>query len=487
MAIDTAKKRRRAINFSIMGSLPPTPSLGIDDTDRAHLLWNYYSSQVILVESVETYTHLWDFGDGEQSAEQNPRHAYSMVGKYTISHTVTDQKGNSETETKEDYVTLYPWAASGGSGRDVSKTGKCFRYGFNTDQGLGFSECSGDGFPFPEGRVGVISVYDESYYPHLLVMDYRDGMLYDITTFNGPSGSGQTKVWKDKVDTSGSGGTDIIPEVTFREDTGEEEDYFLRSNRNHFFTRPINEDNRGASGYDANGYPTGLELDISIFTDGEQTTAKATAADISIPKHMISYDKKVEGNRIYSKIVGNKAEFRVMERIQKYVVMDTPAAPDNMLMNHDDWQRELACPTLWLGYSRNNLVNRYTGIPLSLIGITRIAGLDGNTNSAIEFDTAQNLGSVSLSSGTLMLWYQGTIGLTIGGNAVALTIHDTSGGWTLGYAETVTESGDMVITPTGIVDIFDLRAFNAAVSSGARTYYFNDVDGNSGDIVLPGI
>ncbi len=40
------------------------------------------------------YTYAWDFGDGSNSTEQNPRHDYEAPGNYTASLTATDAKGN---------------------------------------------------------------------------------------------------------------------------------------------------------------------------------------------------------------------------------------------------------------------------------------------------------------------------------------------------------------------------------------------------------
>jgi len=48
----------------------------------------------------------WDFGDGTTSAEQNPAHAYIEAGTYTVSLTVTDEVGLSDTETKSTYITV---------------------------------------------------------------------------------------------------------------------------------------------------------------------------------------------------------------------------------------------------------------------------------------------------------------------------------------------------------------------------------------------
>ena len=47
----------------------------------------------------------WDFGDGTTSSEQNPSHEYAAPGIYTVSLTV-EGDGGSDTETKEDYITV---------------------------------------------------------------------------------------------------------------------------------------------------------------------------------------------------------------------------------------------------------------------------------------------------------------------------------------------------------------------------------------------
>jgi len=46
----------------------------------------------------------WELGDGATSTTQNPNHTYDD-GTYTVSLTVTDSHGCSDTETKTDYIT----------------------------------------------------------------------------------------------------------------------------------------------------------------------------------------------------------------------------------------------------------------------------------------------------------------------------------------------------------------------------------------------
>ena len=49
----------------------------------------------------------WDFGDGFTSTAQNPQHLYTAAGSYTVGLTVTDQAGQSTSDHKIHYITVY--------------------------------------------------------------------------------------------------------------------------------------------------------------------------------------------------------------------------------------------------------------------------------------------------------------------------------------------------------------------------------------------
>ena len=53
--------------------------------------------------SPNTTSRVWDFGDGTNSAQQNPMHTYAVSGNYTVSLTVTNAAGSNKT-TKSDYI-----------------------------------------------------------------------------------------------------------------------------------------------------------------------------------------------------------------------------------------------------------------------------------------------------------------------------------------------------------------------------------------------
>jgi hypothetical protein len=68
--------------------------------------------EAIIAGGFQPYSHEWDFGDGVTSTEAYPQHVYKSSGSYTVTLTVTDDKGNTDTETRENYITvLSAWRA----------------------------------------------------------------------------------------------------------------------------------------------------------------------------------------------------------------------------------------------------------------------------------------------------------------------------------------------------------------------------------------
>jgi PKD repeat protein len=61
----------------------------------------------------EPYSYEWDFGDGSTSTDAQPSYVYKSDGKYTVSLKVTDDRGNTVTKQRDDYITVIAgWKAS---------------------------------------------------------------------------------------------------------------------------------------------------------------------------------------------------------------------------------------------------------------------------------------------------------------------------------------------------------------------------------------
>lgn len=96
MAIDTQNKRRAVINFGVpFICAQPVADGSIGEEDRRIVV------NCSFVPSEVEVTFLWDFGDGTTSTEQNPgKHLYRVPGDYTVTLTVTDALGNTDTHTE---------------------------------------------------------------------------------------------------------------------------------------------------------------------------------------------------------------------------------------------------------------------------------------------------------------------------------------------------------------------------------------------------
>jgi len=68
---------------------------------------------------IAPFSYKWDFGDGKTSVDAAPFHTYNSAKSYSVSVTVTDDRGNTATVTREDYISVLPGWSPGDVGKSA--------------------------------------------------------------------------------------------------------------------------------------------------------------------------------------------------------------------------------------------------------------------------------------------------------------------------------------------------------------------------------
>jgi PKD repeat protein len=417
----------------------------------------------------------WLFGDGNRSYHSDPANLYTRVGIYDVYLRV--RIGNRYYDLKK---TRYIVVLAGDL--IVSTTDTSLRCAVTKDQGIGMYRLPVTGMPMPEARVGVLSIIDDDGVNRGLVLDASTGKWFDVTT---REVNGENTSWL------GIASVNLDRTIRFGEDRSGKENEKLRFGEGHIGIRPLKETNRTEDGYDDNGFPDGMEATLSAYIEGEPTTPKAVIQSIPFDGGLLirgdlRTDRKVEATRIQWEIVTNRGAHSITDKQMQYILSRKSASPALRVMPEGVYQKELANIITWPGWINRVLRDRKTGSIISVTA-TLCSGISGRPGSGIQISSPISLGSHS--PGSLFFWSSSPVVVEIDGSVITLLTDDniTAGGttWTFYYADSITEEGIVTITPSGSTDLFDIRLFGGILSSDARLYYFSDVDGNNGRVVLP--
>ena len=74
---------------------------------------------VKITGGIAPFSYKWDFGDGKTSVDASPFHTYNSTKSYSVSVTVTDDRGNTATVTREDYISIMPGWSAGDVGKSA--------------------------------------------------------------------------------------------------------------------------------------------------------------------------------------------------------------------------------------------------------------------------------------------------------------------------------------------------------------------------------
>jgi hypothetical protein len=90
-------------DFVYLSDIAPNPALEIMEAYAPNIgavgETIQFNGSIIPLTGQPPYQYRWDFGDEKTSTELNPTHAYTKTGEYTYTFTVTDQAGDSVSET----------------------------------------------------------------------------------------------------------------------------------------------------------------------------------------------------------------------------------------------------------------------------------------------------------------------------------------------------------------------------------------------------
>jgi hypothetical protein len=398
---------------------------------------------------------------------------------------------------------------------------KCLRLGLGGDAGFGWSEISRSTWIYPHLRCGGVVMLDSNNLARLMVLDYATGHIYWIETFTNANSS-FTKAWKDKENVSG--GTDIACTIKFREIIGQEESHTLYHQESHAYLRPS---------IPADGYLAGFEITLNVYADGSSTAAASLsdapkAGDIQVAK-------VAAGRRLQHEIVTTASKF-ILTGIDSHIQEQDKSSIGAEFAETDEagWQTVLGgASTLkhWLCRPKA-LLNRATGSSYTLAGTapTAVEGPDGktyalsfpsgasytltDTTSYNDFSVGFWCKSVALNSRIFNINGSNDFFVRFTGNTVMdvngsnVTVASIASGWhhfwvvRTGSTVTVYQNGASVGTVTettarggtnfqindqgGAMILDDVRVYNDDVITAAiADYYYDDVTGNAGNLVLP--
>jgi hypothetical protein len=389
--------------FVLTGTAPISPNIGCQDIGAIRIIDNYTigmissDNQLILIQFDGASFKL----SGDMAKDRFRKRLRANVGVSTLSY--------DKLSGLLMWIKTASWLGRTALTTKLSseKTDKSYRFGIISDeQGVGVSENTGASWVLPFSGVAGVVLNDAQNQPRHIILD-RDGYCYDLTSREGATDSGIARLAHDKAATDASGGTDIAPAVWFPLDEGNRKRYYLQSKNCRVFLEPFDRSKANATGYTAEGYPDTLEVDLTLFQDGDISTVKARAKDINFSGD-ISYDRFARAHGLQLKVSATTGEHIITGRLQEYEAEDKAEDPDSNTDTQMVHQGDIQNCDFHL-FSRNGaVINRVLGqAPSTLPAVTLVSSPEGGTNG-IEVDA----GTIEDTNKTLS--YTGDFSVQIG-------------------------------------------------------------------------
>ena len=357
--------------------------------------------------------------------------------------------------------------------------GRCFRYGFNYEQGIGFSEVTGPGWPIAETGVNGLIVTDGNGIDHGIIFDKTTAMYYEVACST-------IQVWRDGADLDGFGGTDYEPSVSFGEDVGTSEALLIVPANTNIFTRPVDDTKRSASiidpdlgtiTYNSDGYRTDSTCTAELHQNG-YSTPTASSEVVTVPKVSVQFynQSKLAAHRQQLKLTFSNGEVQVTGRVSEYKAMDVPESPDTLLGGSSALQAATGSAIFWL--ARGLKTNLYDGTAVPYI----YSAVDyAVTPVSPGLTVTQALYPVltTIPAGTATCWSDAA-DARIGGVAMVQYSARFGNLWFFTFQGVI--PGTFHVNAG---NIWDLRIFNTTLTAEQLAFMYNDVVNNNGYATQP--
>lgn len=406
-------------------------------------------------------------------------------------------------------------------------TGVCLGYAVNPNQGQGYSFLKNSAVPtawiWPEPQAAALEIFDFENQQRYIILDEITGRWYEIGTREGPDNSGLNAVYQDKAGGQYAG-VEIPCALKLREHIGGAEHKRKEHVETHAYLRPQREENKGASGYTADGFRLAQEFEIRAYIAGRMIE-HARTKNIPLNGDFV-FDRKTDDHRVQIGFNSTASEFRLAGMDQYYLEKDESAT--TKVMTEHNWQVEFNTPVLWVTRGPSPMIDRATGLTGTGDYFSEIIGPDGKEDSALSFSPVDGIvfGERSVSGdfsfifsvsnlalpcavyGPIDIYEQdGTTYLRIRAGGEEHSHHITLNGWDTFLIKRVGDNivfgqnGNILSTypnrlPNSITEDIDIMngqegegfnywIFDNAISDGGWEYFYKDLTENAGGALLP--
>jgi hypothetical protein len=204
-----------------------------------------------------------------------------------------------------------------------SCTDKCYRLPVSPSNGAGVSEyrdsdVTGYDWVWPSSGIGTIVLQDQRELEVGLVVDSRTQRVFQINDKN---------AWEDRVGEYDVGRR-IISELNLRAHISPMGEHVEISHKEtHVYMKPKDRLNAGGEGYDADGYPLGFRIDITMHKNEKESPEYTQKIEKIQKDGDLVFPEKIVGRSLQQRLKMYSAPWINTGILTDYTVIDKMASP----------------------------------------------------------------------------------------------------------------------------------------------------------------